>query len=114
VDERRRLRQLAENERLLREANEEIEREAREDQPGRGTRRAETELEFFCTCGRADCDATLLLTLTQYEAAQAEPDRFIVAPGHVNPDIERVVEAHETYLVVAKAPALATNEDEAL
>ncbi|MBA2356981.1 MAG: hypothetical protein H0V84_00965, partial [Actinobacteria bacterium] len=29
-------------------------------------------------------------------------DRFLVAPGHVFPDIERVVETHETYEVVDK------------
>ena len=71
------------------EANEEIEREARE---ARGIRRDETELEFFCACGRPDCDTKLLLTLAEYEAAQAGPRRFIVAPGHVNPALERVVE----------------------
>jgi hypothetical protein len=101
VDERRRFKQLAENERLLREANEEIEREARES--GR-VRSDETEIEFFCACGRPDCDAKLLLTLAEYEAAQAGPRRFIVAPGHVNPALEHVVEEHDAYLVVEKHP----------
>jgi hypothetical protein len=104
VDERRRFNQLAENERLLAEANEEIEREARE---ARGIRRNETELEFFCACGRPDCDEKLLLTLAEYEAAQAGPRRFVVAPGHVNPAIERVVEEHDAYLVVEKQPGVA-------
>jgi hypothetical protein len=101
VDERARYRQLAENERLLREANEEIERDAREDGE-RGIRRGETELEFFCTCGREDCEAKLLLTLAEYEAAGTRPNRFIVAPGHANPAIEDVVEEHDTYVVVEK------------
>ena len=96
-----RYRQVAENERLLREANEEIERDAREDGE-RGIRRDETELEFFCTCGRPECDAKLLLTLAEYEAADERPNRFIVAPGHADPAIERVVEEHETFLVVEK------------
>ena len=78
MDEGRRLKQVAENERLLREANEEIEREARE----RAVARDEMEVEFFCACGRADCEETLLLTLAEYEAAHAIPDRFIVARGH--------------------------------
>lgn len=110
MDERTRLRQRAENERLLREANEEIEREAREDQRELGIRRAETELEFFCACGRPDCDAKLLLTLVEYEAAHAEPDRFIVAPGHATLEIERIVEEHDTYLVVEKRSSFAKDE----
>jgi hypothetical protein len=103
VDERKRLKQIAENERLLREANDEIERDAREDP---GLRREDVEIEFFCACGRPECDAKLLLTLAEYDAAHAEPDHFIVAPGHENPELERVVEEHATYLVVEKRPDL--------
>ena len=103
MDERRRFKQVAENERLLREANEEIEREARE----RAVARDEMEVEFFCACGRADCEETLLLTLAEYEAAHAAPNRFIVAPGHVHPDIERIVEEHRASLVVEKHPSYA-------
>ena len=98
MDVGRRLKQVAENERLLREANEEIEREARE----RAVARDEMEVEFFCACGRADCEETLLLTLAEYEAAHAIPDRFIVARGHEHPEIERIVEEHGAYLVVEK------------
>ena len=100
-----RFRRVEENERLRRDANEEIEREAREAERAHELRRAETELEFFCACGRADCDATLLLTLADYDAAHAAPDRFIVAPGHELPQIEHVVEDHGTYLVVEKLSA---------
>jgi hypothetical protein len=110
VDERAQFRQLAKNERLLREANEEIEREARDDQREHGIRRNETELEFFCACGRADCEARLLLTLAEYEAAHAEPHRFIVAASHVNPGIERLVEEHDRYVVVEKRPNFNANE----
>jgi hypothetical protein len=102
VDVGRRLKQVAENERLLREANEEIEREAREEQRERAVGRDEMEVEFFCACGRADCEETLLLTLAEYEAAHAIPDRFIVARGHEHPEIERIVEEHDAYLVVEK------------
>lgn len=107
MDERRRFRQVAENERLLREANEEIEREAREEQRQRAARREEMEVEFFCACGRADCDSTLLLTLADYEAAHAAPHRFIVAPGHEDPGVERIVERHDAYFVVEKLPSYA-------
>jgi hypothetical protein len=103
VDERLRYRQIAANERLLREANEEIERYAREDGE-QGIFRDETELEFFCACGKPECRVRLLLTLAEYEAATSKPNRFIVALGHDTPTIERVVETHETYAVVEKLP----------
>ena len=93
---------LVENERRRREANREIEREAQDARAAGASSVAESELEFFCACGRADCDATLLLTLSEYDAVHAEPGRFIVAPGHVTPAIERVVAARGTYLVVEK------------
>jgi hypothetical protein len=105
VDEQTRERQIVENERLLREANEEIEREALED--GRqGIRPEETELEFFCTCGRPDCDVRLLLTLAEYESADGRSNRFIVARGHADEAIEDVVEEHDTYVVVEKRIAV--------
>ena len=99
MSEGMRFKRLAENELVLREANEEIEREAREEERAGGLR--DPELEFFCACGRPDCDAKLLLTLSEYEAV-SEPDRFIVAPGHANPEIEQVVEEHDRYVVVEK------------
>ena len=92
---------LLENERRRREANWEIEREAREVGAA-GASSVADELEFFCACGRADCDAKLLLTLSEYRAVHAERRRFIVAPGHVSPAIERVVAARGTYLIVEK------------
>jgi hypothetical protein len=98
----RRFAALAENERRRREANREIEREAREACAVGAVSAAEPELEFFCACGRADCDARLLLTLSEYEAVHAVPGRFIVAPGHESPAIESVVEARPTYLIVEK------------
>jgi hypothetical protein len=98
----RRFAVVAENERLRREANQEIEREAREARATGARSASEPELEFFCACGRADCVATLLLTLSEYEAVHAVPGRFIVASGHQSPAIESVVEARATYLIVAK------------
>jgi hypothetical protein len=107
MDEEMRFRRLAENELVLKEANEEIEREAQEEASEGGIR--DPELEFFCACGRPDCDAKLLLTLSEYEAA-SKPDQFIVAPGHDNPQIEQVVETKDRYLVVEKRSDLEPRE----
>ncbi len=98
-----RLDRIAQNERLLHQANDEAELLALDDAKARAQRES-TEVEFFCACGRSDCDETLLLTLAQYEAAHEEPYRFVVAPGHETPAIERVVERHDTHFVVEKRP----------
>jgi hypothetical protein len=93
---------IAENERLLRAANEEIELEARDDAGGRDA--LDRECEFFCTCGRPSCDETLLLTIGEYERAHASGARFIVVPGHHSAEIERVVERFAAFEVVEKLP----------
>ena len=104
-----RLERIAENERLLHEANDEVELLALEDDRGKAHRES-TEVEFFCACGRPDCDETLLLTVAQYEAAHVEPHRFVVVPGHETPAIERVVERYETHNVVEKRPGFRADE----
>ena len=38
----------------------------------------------------------------EYELVRAQSDRFLVAPGHVFPEIERVVESHEHFEIVDK------------
>lgn len=57
---------------------------------------------FVCECGNFGCSATVELTITAYEKVRSRFDRFLVVPGHELPDIERVVERHEDYLVVTK------------
>jgi hypothetical protein len=38
----------------------------------------------------------------EYERVRREPTPFFVLPGHEMPDVEDLVERHETYLVVEK------------
>jgi hypothetical protein len=99
----RRLDRLADNERRIREANEEAELVAR-DAAGRATQRESPEVEFYCACGREHCDDTILLTVAEYEAIHRLPHRFVVVPGHETEAVERVVERHPGYLVVEKRP----------
>ena len=63
------------------------------------------ELLFYCACGREDCDRRLCLSIAEYRSAHRLPHRFIVAPGHSTPRIERVVDERPGYLVVEKLPA---------
>jgi hypothetical protein len=53
-------------------------------------------------CGNLGCNATVELTIPAYERVRSGFDCFLVVPGHELPDIERVAERHEDYLVVTK------------
>ncbi|HZU20707.1 MAG TPA: hypothetical protein VE982_05780 [Gaiellaceae bacterium] len=98
-----RFRRLAENERLIRDANEEAELVA-VDEAGRKAHLDAVEVEFFCACGRADCEETIVMSVAEYSSVHEMPNRFVVVPGHETPEIERVVERHDTYVVVEKKP----------
>jgi|SRR5579875_3445621 len=95
MDESRLQERMARNESLFREANEAI---ARGLWPGEEGRR----VPFRCECARLDCRVAVELTVRDYEAVRAHPRRFIVAPGHVFPEIEAVVEPAAEHLVVEK------------
>lgn len=81
----------------------------------RGTNAAGAAV-FVCECGNLGCNATVELTIVDYEQVRSGFDRFLVVPGHELPDIERVVERHGDYVVVAKrdgqAVAIAAVTDE--
>jgi hypothetical protein len=60
--------------------------------------------EFVCECGQLDCMARFEMTRDQYESVRAHGARFVVLPGHEDPEIEQVVETHAQFLVVEKLP----------
>jgi len=87
---------LGANEAVLREVNEAIERgQWPGDQAG--------TVSFRCECARLGCTRILELTVVAYEDVRAHPRRFVVAVGHEQPEVERVVEQQPGYLVVEKA-----------
>ena len=59
-------------------------------------------IPFVCECGDFDCVQALLVTADAYTEAHSAPDRFMVLPGHVFEDVERVVSSHDGYQVVEK------------
>jgi hypothetical protein len=67
----------------------------------RGTRGTGTAV-FVCECGHLGCNATVELSLDDYEGVRTSFERFLVLPGHELEGIEDVVERHPSYLVVAK------------
>src|SRR6185437_1318518 len=79
-------RAIGRNEALFREVNERI----REITAGQAVPLDEFVI-FQCECGRLDCQEQAHLSLAEYEAVRAEPNRFIVLQGHELPEVERVV-----------------------
>lgn len=64
--------------------------------------------EIFCECGTGHCVAKLTLPLADYEGVRAHPERFIVAPDHDTPDVERIVDRRPSYWTVEKHEEEAT------
>ena len=102
-------RRLAENEVLFRGLNErtysgfkEINRLAREDNQPEFVVGDDTEVGFLCECSDLNCKKHIRLTLRGYWSIHKAPNRFIVAPGHENLDIEQVVGKCPGYNVVQK------------
>jgi hypothetical protein len=57
---------------------------------------------FLCECGNLGCSRTMDIPLREYETVRQSFDRFFVAPGHEIVAVDRVIQEHEEYVVVAK------------
>jgi hypothetical protein len=97
---------IARNESRFRDINDRLERGLRQ------VRHMPERLEFICECGDRDCQALIALTLDEYEAVRRDSRRFAVVPGHVFPDIERIVARNDRYEVVEKHGAAVPIADE--
>lgn len=80
---------------LVREVNERIEELAE-------TFDLKDRLTILCECGSGQCDERIALREDQYEQLRRVPTHFAVRPGHEIPDVERVVERHDEFVVVEK------------
>jgi hypothetical protein len=97
VDDRRE--RLARNAALFREVNERI----REVGNAVGVRPDEA-LEMVCECSSAECSRRISMTRSEYEDVRAEPELFILVPGHTDPSVESVVARRDRYWVARKLP----------
>jgi hypothetical protein len=87
---------LARNENLFREINERV----REIASEHGT---DIHLyEFYCECSNTDCTLRVELGLPDYERVRAHGNRFLIAPGHNLPEIERIVERNDAWWLIEK------------
>ena len=82
---------------MYRSVNLEVERASEEvgDKP-------HDRLEVLCECGEDGCGTTLDVTHAEYDEAHEQRDRFMVAPGHEDEQIEHVVRQTPRYLLVDK------------
>jgi hypothetical protein len=83
------------NESLFRVINERLEERALD----RGIR---SGFEIVCECAQEDCTARIPVPIGEYEAVRSEATTFIVARGHANTSIERMVASRDGYEIVEK------------
>jgi hypothetical protein len=83
------------NEILFREVNERIVDVADPSHP-------EDDVVVLCECGQPDCLLQIDVPASMYAEVRAHGARFLIAPGHMTEDIERVVQREDAYLVVEK------------
>jgi hypothetical protein len=87
---------LAQNEAFFRSVNERI----RDLADGHGS--DQHAYEFLCECADPTCVNRVALTLDEYDAVRADGTRFVLAEGHDDGTIEKVVEAAPDHIVVEK------------
>jgi hypothetical protein len=90
---------LAKNEILFRAVNERL------DELGEAAPWSK-KTEYLCECSDTSCIVVIELDKEEYERARSRPTVFFVLPGHERPAVEKVVEAHDSYLLVEKLVAV--------
>jgi hypothetical protein len=66
------------------------------------------EADFICECADPQCAHRVTAELEEYEDVRSDGARFLLAPGHHVPEVERVVDHAEGFDVVEKvAPLMA-------
>ena len=88
---------LAKNEILFREVNERLDDLA--------TPWSKTT-DYLCECSETSCAEIIELTSDEYERVRSRATVFVVLPGHERPEIEKVVEASERFMLVEKVVAV--------
>lgn len=63
--------------------------------------------EFICECGDPWCTDHVEATLDEYEQVREDGATFILAPGHGDGTIERLVAHHGRFMIVEKVNAAA-------
>ena len=85
---------IARTESLFRNVNERIAESAQ--------RTEGEDAAFVCECADADCTEKVEAPLGVYEDIRSDGTKFLLAPGHEDERVERVVEERLRYSVVRK------------
>jgi hypothetical protein len=88
----------AKTEALFREVNERIAKSSQRFEADEG--------DFVCECADTSCVHRITTPMDDYEDVREDGARFIVAPGHEDERIERVVRKRRDYQVVEKLGAI--------
>jgi hypothetical protein len=95
---------IAQNEAMFREANQ---RAHAWDE-----RHLDREIElYFCECAKPGCREKVSLRDADYERVRSDPRLFVVVSGHELPDVETVIERHEGWSIIEKAPEVARSAE---
>jgi hypothetical protein len=68
---------------------------------------------FICECSDRACAESLEIAPAEYEQVRADGARFIVLPGHEQPEVEHVVDGCARFVVIEMDGAEATAAREA-
>jgi hypothetical protein len=58
--------------------------------------------EWICECADTDCAVRVAATLPEYEMVRSNPRTFIISPGHLYPQVERVLIQNDRFMTVEK------------
>lgn len=91
---------IAQTESAFREVNEAIAQTA--------ARFESDEADFVCECADPHCAHRVPADLDTYEEVRADATHFLLAPGHSEPRVERVIDRDDDYEIVEKFGAKVT------
>jgi hypothetical protein len=60
------------------------------------------ETDLICECADPECTERMSVELEDYEEVRTEATHFLLAPGHLEPEVELAVERTEEFDVVEK------------
>ena len=63
------------------------------------------QAEFVCECSDPNCTHRVPVALAVYETVRSDPTTFLIAPGHEQEDIERVIARAGRFNIVEKVQA---------
>jgi hypothetical protein len=87
---------MRENQELFRAGNERI------GEVARGAGQDGGAIPFLCECAAETCLGRVELTFTEYEGVRSVANQFVILPGHLRIEGERVLEDNGRFQIVRK------------